>query len=106
MNFDAIPAELKALRHWVNWDFETRKGKLTKVPYIPGRQGRADATDPATWAGYHTAYASYESGTRAGIGFVITPPYVGIDLDDCITDGQIAPWAIKIIQALDSYSEC
>lgn len=105
MNFDAIPAELKTLRQWVNWDLETRKDKLTKVPYTPGKRSNASTTDPATWGGYHAACASYEAETRAGIGFVITPPYVGIDLDHCVTDGQIEPWALRIIQAVDSYSE-
>jgi hypothetical protein len=45
----------------------------------------------------------------AGIGYVFAQddPYCGIDLDHCRDPktGAIAPWAMKIVQALDTYTE-
>jgi hypothetical protein len=32
-------------------------------------------------------------------------PYCGVDLDDCIHEGEVAPWATEIVEALDSYTE-
>jgi len=45
-------------------------------------------------------------GTR-GCGFVIRPPFVGIDLDDCRdgVTGAIKPEAEAIVHKLDSYTE-
>ena len=34
-SFPAVPAELKALRQWVNWVSSERNGKLSKVPVKP-----------------------------------------------------------------------
>ena len=47
-------------------------------------------------------------GGLAGVGFVFQmyDPYVGIDLDKCITDdGAISPWAQEIIDSTKSYTE-
>jgi hypothetical protein len=42
-----------------------------------------------------------------GVGFVFTQDdsFTGVDLDDCIEDGEIAPWALQIVDSLDSYAE-
>jgi hypothetical protein len=40
-----------------------------------------------------------------GLGFCLTPPYVGVDLDGCRVQGAEEPWAAEIIRELDSYSE-
>jgi hypothetical protein len=34
-----------------------------------------------------------------------TIPYTGVDLDDCIENEQVAPWAEEIVLSLKSYSE-
>jgi putative DNA primase/helicase len=31
--------------------------------------------------------------------------YIALDLDDCIVDGEIAPWAQDILVECDSYAE-
>jgi hypothetical protein len=33
------------------------------------------------------------------------PPYVGIDLDDCIVDGKLTPLAAKVVTQLNAYTE-
>jgi hypothetical protein len=42
-----------------------------------------------------------------GIGFEFSPldPFVGVDLDGCVIDGQVQPWAQTIIDSFMSYTE-
>ena len=44
-----------------------------------------------------------------GIGFVFTveDPFCGVDLDGCLDPetGEVEPWALKIVEQLDSYTE-
>jgi putative DNA primase/helicase len=65
----ALPAELKALRRWILWRFQTRDDKRTKVPY--GITGRcASTTNPATWSSFDDTYAASGRVRADGIGFV------------------------------------
>lgn len=107
--FDAaiVPAALRERPQWVCWKYVTRGGKRTKCPVSP-RGGRADSTDPATWATFDEAVATWSAGGFAGIGYVFAAddPYCGIDLDGCIDDaGVVVPAASEIIDALGSYTE-
>ncbi|MGP8244158.1 MAG: hypothetical protein ACLQVN_06530 [Bryobacteraceae bacterium] len=99
-NWDRVPIELKRLRQWLLWRYETRNDRPTKVPYqTDGR--RADSTDPATWCSYKDACSALVKNAAqfAGIGFVFTKgdPYCGVDLDHALNeDGILKPWAAKI----------
>ena len=105
-NYDAIPAELKACPQWVDWRYETRDGKLTKVPYQPNGK-RAKSTQAATWSTFDDVKAA--AANYAGVGFVFSKDdsYVGIDLDDCRDEatGIVEPWAAAIVDKLNSYAE-
>ena len=108
--YDNIPAELKALRQWVCWKYEDRKGKPTKVPVNPRTGERADTTDLKTWSSFGEALAMFsQCKNLAGIGFVFSPadPYVGIDIDNCIReDGSFTEEADQAIAAFgNSYYE-
>ncbi len=103
-----IPAALRERPHWVCWQYITRGGKQTKCPVNARGGGRADSTDPATWASFDEAVAAWKAGGYAGIGYVFTAdgPFAGIDLDGCIDDaGNIVSAARQIIDALNSYTE-
>ncbi len=103
-----IPAALRARPQWVCWDYVNRGGRQTKCPVSARGGGRADSTDPATWASFDEAVAAWKSGGFAGIGFVFAAdgPFCGIDLDGCIDDaGAIVPAAQEIIDSLGSYTE-
>ncbi|MBX3356685.1 MAG: hypothetical protein KF724_13400 [Phycisphaeraceae bacterium] len=103
-----IPAALRALPQWVCWKYIRRGGKQTKCPVNPHGGGRADSTDPATWASFDDACEAWTSSHHAGVGFVFSAddPFCGIDLDACIDEsGVIVPAAREIIDALDSYTE-
>src|SRR5215218_5561384 len=100
---------MKDLAQWINWRYEERDGKLTKVPICP-RTGELAAVDrPETWGTYEEAVrASIEHG-HDGVGFVFTEedPYGGVDLDKCRDpeSGEIEDWARELIEHLGSYTE-
>jgi hypothetical protein len=117
---DAIPDQLKENAHFVVWrytlkvDKETDEAKWDKPP-TNARTGRfAKSTSPATWSTFTDAIAAMERGGYDGIGYVLhkdkpdhADPFIAIDLDKCRDpdSGQIEPWAIEIIQVLNSYTE-
>jgi hypothetical protein len=99
-----IPAELRDRKQWVVWRLELRADKNTKVPYQTNGRA-ASTTDPSTWATYAEAV---EAAARFdGVGYVFheLDPFTGIDLDDCLKDGQLHPVVIETVRWLDSYTE-
>ncbi len=96
--------ELQNLPQWVVWKRETdRDGKQKKAPYNPNvRNAYASVKIPKSWGTLQEALTALEGGEYSGIGFMITPPLVMIDLDHrTITD----PQAAEIVQSLNSYTE-
>jgi putative DNA primase/helicase len=107
-NFDAIPSELKILPQWCDFMLEVVDGQKTKVPYSPTTGQRASSTDPSTWSTFEAARAAYQDLERYdGICFMLAKEngIVFVDLDDCIVDGIIMAWALKIAKRLKSYTE-
>jgi hypothetical protein len=107
--FDISPAifELAQIARWVCWKYEQRDGKHTKVPYTTGLR-RASSTDPRTWGKAEACrLVAFEEGSADGIGFMLdgSDDLVAVDLDGCVTDGTLAPWAQKIAERLNSYTE-
>lgn len=102
-----IPQSLIDRAQWVVWKIEARDDKPTKVPYNAQSGYEAKSNDPATWAPFAVAVVAYSAGGYEGIGYVFSPddPYTGIDLDDCIVEGRVLPWAEQLLLALNSYSE-
>jgi putative DNA primase/helicase len=96
---------------WVGWRNEPRGNKLTKIPY--GRAGKARADDPATWVTRAEAEAIARrivNGRGGGVGIELgdiggDQHLAGIDLDSCLSEGELAPWAAAILQLADSYAE-
>ena len=107
-----VPAELKTLNQWVLWKAGMRGNKPTKIPkQITGKNAKTD--DASTWTDYPSVVAALqEDHAKAfritdrrfdGIGFVFTAsdPYTGIDIDNCIVDGKLQPWAKEILDRLE-----
>lgn len=94
-DFDAIPAELRALPRWVVW-------KDAKVPYCPTAvNSKASVTDPGTWASFAQAQTAYEESDYRGVGFVLNGDgIVGIDLDKCVQAGIAAPAALALLDRI------
>src|SRR5262245_1648878 len=111
-NFKYIPDELRSLRNWVVWRSEQRTNaagvtRTTKVPYCARTGAKAKSNDPGTWSTFGAAVTALRGGYGGyeGVGFCLSQPYVGIDLDGCRPDGTDEPWAAQIITELDSYTE-
>ena len=99
-------AELAGLNRWVVWKVEHRNGKLTKPPYCIGGRRRASSTDSSTWDSFDLCWTSaFVDRAAHGIGFCLGDGFVGVDLDDCVADGIVAPWALEIVRKLNSYTE-
>jgi putative DNA primase/helicase len=117
---EAIPEALRALARWVTWayveeaDRETGEVDWDKPPRNARTGGLASSTNPRTWSTFDVAVAAYQRGGLDGIGFVMHraegddgPVPVAIDLDHCRDPrtGAIEPWALAVIQALNSNTE-
>ena len=103
-----IPTEFKALPNWALWKSEITEDKTKKVPYqVSGK--RAKSNDPSTWSKFSTALTAYQDvGGFNGICFMMPvepTKIIFIDIDHCIIDGIIEPWALEIVKRFDSYTE-
>jgi hypothetical protein len=104
-----LPAicDLASRKQWVCWKRVKRNGKETKIPYQPNGK-RASSTGAQTWGEMPTCFTEVVAGKFDGLGYVLAPDdaRVCVDLDHCIrSDGTLEPWAAKIVEALDSYTE-
>jgi KaiC/GvpD/RAD55 family RecA-like ATPase len=113
---DHIPEQMRRLTQWVCWraEWSPSKSKFTKVPISPTTGNFASTNRPATWGTFDQALdflSRHPAGSPApahGIGFVFTAndPFVGVDLDHCLTpDGQLTPEARAVVDQLDTYTE-
>ena len=100
---------MKDLAQWINWRYEERDGKVTKVPICPHTGELAAVDRPETWGTYQEAVQAAREHGYDGVGFVFTEedPYTGIDLDKCRSPetGEIEQWATELIEQLNSYTE-
>ena len=114
--YQNIPEEIRSLPQWVGFFREAAKnGKTTKKPVNPKTLYGASSTNPETWGTFEQALSCIGKhcrvgqceGTVEGIGFVFSPPYCGIDLDNVINPdtGEVNPQAVDIIQNMNSYTE-
>ena len=98
---DNIPEELRALPQWV--------GRRGKIPLNPATGEGAKAGVPSTWGTLEQAVTGVNAGRFEGIGFEFATGdgLVGIDLDHVVDPhtGEVQPWALEIVQRLDSYTE-
>ncbi len=103
-------SELQGLSQWVVWRAEVdREGKKKKVPYNPrNRFAHASVKVPHSWGTLDQALKALETGNYSGIGFMITPSLVFLDLDHCFDKNTRIisdPQAQEIVSTLNSYTE-
>ncbi|MCM3079582.1 DUF927 domain-containing protein [Brevibacillus invocatus] len=105
-SFHSIPDELKSCRQWVLWKLEERNNGPTKVPYCQNGE-HAKSSDPSTWSDFGEVVAVYERGGYDGIGFMFSKqdPFIGIDIDKCVSNGTLSPLAQDITELVNSYTE-
>ncbi len=103
-----IPDIIKASDRWICMKLlpdKLRPGYDKKNPVNPFTGYNASSTDPATWGSFQQANNAIEKFNCDGIGFVLGDGVFGVDIDNCVVNGQIDPEAQKIIDQLDSYTE-
>jgi putative DNA primase/helicase len=106
VEFDGIPAELRARDQWAVWKREGQKKMPYPVVDFPGRH--ASSTNPASWGSFATAVAVVEGRDADGLAYALTPDegITLVDLDDAINgDGRLHPDAAAIVLELDTYTE-
>ncbi|MET9953522.1 DNA primase [Streptomyces sp. NPDC006339] len=84
----ALPVELTRRERWVRRD--ERKAPRT----VDG--GFASVTSPSTWTSHRSAAAS---SVGVGLGYVLAAGdgIVCVDLDHCLDEGELAPWAREFL---------
>ena len=104
-----VLSQLQGLPQWVVWRAEVEEGKNKKVPYNPQRHLiRASVKIPTSWGSLHEALRALQTGNYSGIGFMITPPLVMLDLDnsfDRATQTITSPQAEQIVRDVNSFFE-
>jgi hypothetical protein len=109
-NGDKIPQFLKDQKRWAPWKavWKEKKQKYDKIPCYPSGLGLSTAK-PERWMTYADAFKALEAKPDqfAGLGYVMTGSHgvIGTDLDHCIVDNKIEPWAQSIIDSMASYTE-
>lgn len=115
LGYMAIPEELRRTPHWVLWHSVLKEGKLRKIPFTV-HLDQAKSTRRDTWTTFDRviqalplALEDWGDEYPCGIGFVFSAddPYCGIDLDHCRDPEThiIEPWALDIIERLNTYTE-
>ena len=101
-----LPPALLKNGYFCCWRYEGRDGKRTKVPYNPRTGGRAQSTNPATFAPLDAALKVLESGKYDGLGVGIFGDLGAIDIDHCIDDnGELSPLAFDVMNMVQGYTE-
>lgn len=108
IDVESLPETIRTTERAVVWKSEERDGKTTKVPYRAGQPNEhAAVNNPDTWGNFETAAWNVMDGKADGAGFVLGDGIAGVDLDGCRDPdtGELEPWAWKIVDRLDSYTE-
>lgn len=127
VNPGGIPETLRGHQAWICWRTQCRDcwtvaeygtdecpecgSEPSKVPVNPRTGDMASSTDADTWASLSDALEYHSRGATDtdGIGYVFDEDsvLVGVDLDD-VRDpatGEIEPWAMEVVDELDSFTE-
>jgi hypothetical protein len=78
-----IPTELTKVPQWITWKY-LKDG--TKFP-------NGKSNDPSSWH----RFQDVESSKKIAFVFADEDPFCGIDLDDCIVEGEILQWAQVVL---------
>jgi|SRR5579864_4076060 len=98
--------ELAGYPNFVMWRYSEVSGQRKKPPFDPNTNLPASPIEPRSWGTLDTALTTLATGKYQGIGFMLShSPFAGLDLDHCIQEGTLQPWAQEIIKAMSTYTE-
>lgn len=100
MIYDNLPQLIKDTGQCCVWNLEKRKGRNTKVPYNPITGNHAYVDNPEAFVDFETAVKTVSN--YSGIGIRVNGRIIAIDLDHCIENGQLLPWAKEIVKRFDN----
>ena len=106
MNYEqlsSLPAPVRKNGLFCCWRYEDRDGRKTKVPYNPATGQRTQSNNPDTFTSF--TVATMAAVDYSGIGVGIFGELGAIDLDQCLTDSGVEPWAQDIVTTMGSYTE-
>ena len=95
VNSKDIPKYLKENAKFCNWKYETRDGRLTKVPYNPHTNNKASVNNANTFTDFNSVVNGLD--IYDGIGIRVDGKIIAIDLDHCIEDGNLCSWSEEIV---------
>lgn len=99
-----LPPTLQEKGLFCCWKMELRDDKPTKVPYNPRTGGKAQSTNPDTFAPLQVAERANSGYNGLGVG--IFGSLGAIDIDHCIDDnGNLSDIARDIMQTMNAYTE-
>lgn len=111
-NYSNVPMELREYDQWVIWRLEVVGNRITKVPYAPNGQWKANVNKPDTWGTFAECVATVtQPGSLFnGIGFMLTDddPYTVIDIDDKAENPATAEeraLQVEVYNLFNSYAE-
>ena len=105
------PRILRSLPNWVVWNLwaPPDSDKPLKVPFNPRTGKGAKTNNPDTWGTFEEASnrLSYYPDRYNGLGFIFSDGsgLFGLDIDGCLDLEGIAPWARKILDKFQTYTE-
>jgi len=102
-----IPEELKAITHWIVWDYGNKDGEIIKVPVDPKTGTWINAHDSKNWLTFEEAL-KLSKKLKLGLGFDLTKDlgYVFVDLDHVYKNGIIEDPRFKaIVENADTFIE-
>lgn len=108
-----IPEQLKVLRQWLCWrrvpkPLADGSIRIGKVPINPVKGILlAQWQQERHWLTFMQASKYLVANKCDGVGFVFNgaESFSGIDLDKCLIDGVLLPWAQEIVDRCGSYTE-
>lgn len=102
------------LKSWVVWKMviNPQTGNLTKTPFNPATGMLAATDNSLTWNTRAKAEERMKQTGFLGVGFILgdtleDPDWrlVGVDLDGCLSEAGLAPWAKAVLDRFSSYAE-
>jgi hypothetical protein len=109
-----LARHIKDVSNWVVWRWIRKKAKdgelkWTKPPFIATAPDRnAKNNDPSTWRSHDQACTAWENNEADGIGFCLLGTKISaFDIDKCRNPEtmEIAPYAMKLVERANSYTE-
>src|SRR5690606_7470569 len=91
-----LPLAMTRSTRWLRWAEQPKAGGGMRKRPITVKGWPASSTKSSTWSTYAAAVASRAG---KGLGFALGDGIGCIDLDHCLVDGELAPWAQAILDA-------